>query len=405
MIVENKLTSYLFTDVPPVAPSTWDLDPFIPEGTGLLEYTQYRYRIPNQFWTPWYPITAFNDGIATAPVPNGAESVEFRRKTPRYSLVRDPQAPTSRVAQPDLQLTADQGMFVAIEWAAEYGVDAHLQLVSGEPPLSIGDMMFTQLHYGPDTDYTQKVWNFRFAGGYREPEDVRVQIKVAGVWQALTIDYSEYDHLNPSGAQYKLQDPFQLYLDFGELAAQIEGMVIYRRTPREFPIPTPSHRSQITAEGMTPTATQAYFVALEVGEEVTKNVPHCECLTVFTSEPYKAVGLVEKLRPVADLNAGALALAPRWTDPMTVGASIMSGELRLILQAYTTGNPELLRPEVAILSGILKVVLLQYVSPPEKFQVGVGIQSGTLVVILVPYNNAVPEKIQVGVAIQGGTLV
>lgn len=409
MIIENKLTSYLFTDIGPTSPTTWDLSGFIPEGIGLLENLQYRHRVPNQFLSPWYGVSAFNrtTRVATATVPDEALLVEFRRQTPRYELIRDPLDKASRVAQPDLQLNADQGMFVAIEWAAEYGIDAHSQLVSGNPPLSVGETMHTQLHYGPEADYRQKVWNFRFAGGYREPEDVRVQIKVNGVWEVITVDYAEYDHLNPSAAPYKLIDPFQLYLDFGPLADTIEGMVIYRRTPREFPVPTPSHRSQITAEGMTPTATQAFFVAVELGEEMNRNVPECECLAVYTSEPYGVVLNPDSFGVTGPLatNAGFLMLQPFVLDDMRVTQQVVGGNLREVVQKYLNAPRDAIQVTMGVVSGVLFVVLKPYSHyVPEKFTMGSSVVAGALVVVVIKYENYVAEKFSVGRTVLSGTL-
>lgn len=406
MIIENKLTSYLFKDLPATSPTTWDLSGYIPEGIGLLEHLQYRYRVPNQYTSPWYPVSAFNRStqVATAAVPNGAMFAEFRRKTPRYDLIRDPLAKTSRVAQPDLQLNADQGMFVALEWAAEYGVDGHAQLVSGLPPLSLGDTMFTQQHYGPEADYTRTVWNFRFAGGYMEPEHVRVQIKVAGAWQAVVIDYAEYDHEAPSGAPYKLQGPFQLYLNFGELATQIEGMVIYRRTPREFPVSTPSHRSQITAEGMTPTATQAFFVAVELGEEMNRLVPECECLSVFTSKPYRAVLPPDTLSIEGETTSGRVVPQPATTDGLGLGGSVTYGSLRLVLQKYDVGPQDALQVTGSVTSGTLVIVLRTYSNWQESIDLRGTVTAGTLVVVLRQYTNAAAESLDLRGTVTSGTL-
>lgn len=404
MITENLLTSYVFKEISGALPASWDLTPYIPEGVGLLRHLRYRYRMPNAYWGGWVPVTGFDrmTGHATVAVPNGIESLEFKRSTPRYELVKDPQAKTSKVAQPDLQLNADQGMFVAIEWSADYGVNAHDELVSGRPPVSLGGTMNTQLHFGPEVDYTGKVWNFHFSGGYMHPKDVRVQIKVAGVWQAVVIDYLAYDHTAPVDSKFWLFRPFQLYLDFGALASSIEAMVIYRRTPREFPVSTPHRLAQITAPAMLPTATQAFFVAVELAEEVSKLVPDCECKVTYTSRPYSLAineGLTADLKPgsgtkmqdqprsVDELTAGLGVVAMdmhnlvsvfSWRDDLTAGVVLANASLVTIVkdQSY---KDDALTSQFAVSSASMISIVVDYVSREDELTARLTLIGASLV--------------------------
>lgn len=407
MITENKLTSYIFKEVAGT-PSTWDLHPYIPEGILNLSTLQYRWRSADTYWTDWQPAVAFNAAtqVATGPIPAGTVEVEWQRNTPRDRLYKDPLAATSRVAQPDLQINADQGMLVAIEWAASYGVDAHSPMVSGEAPRSLGLTQHSQNHFGPDAKYTRKVWNFRFTGGYLDRSHVKVQIKVAGVWQLLTLDYTAWDHEHPSSAPYRFLAPYQLYLDFGSLASQIEGMVIFRRTPREAEVATPQDAEIIDGPGMKPTATHAFFVAVELGEEMNRLVPACECQAVLTSKPYPIVlnpeGISSNLG-VPD-EWGRLVPPPNWTDTVDVNVSLIAGQLRDIQQKYRL-DPESIDTNVALLSGTLVSALKPYTNAvPEPLDTNVALIAGTLTTILRPYPNHISEKLDTNVALISGTL-
>lgn len=413
MITENLLTSYLFKEVTGT-PSTWDLHPYIPEGILNLSTLKYRYRANAAYWTDWQDAVAFNPAtqVATGPVPAGTSTVEWKRTTPRDHLVKDPLAATSRVAQPDFQINADQGMLVAIEWAASYGIDAHSPMVSGEPPRSLGLAQHSQNHFGPDAKYTRKVWNFRFTGGYLDRSHVKVQIKVAGVWQLLTLDYTAWDHEHPSTAPYRFLAPYQLYLDFGSLANQIEGMVIFRRTPREAEVDTPQDAEIIDGPGMKPTATHAFFVAVELGEEMNRNVPACECMQMFTSEPYPIVLPPDKLTGLGTVGtriegngAGTLIPTPRWTDNVGGLGVVTGGTLRPILQKYTCPE-EKVSGSSRVTAGTLVTALKRYTDAvPEKVGGSSQVTAGTLVMILRRYTNAVPEQVTGQSKVIGGTLV
>ena len=262
-------------------PTSWALADYIPGGVVTTAHLEYRSSLNTVSFSGWAPVPAFDNATKTATLtvaPN-TRTVEFRRRTPRFALVSDPERVNARVSEAELRHNALQGLFVAIEWAAELGHDAYNPLLSGDDgPNQLGLKQQTQTHYGADTAFkTQRIYNFQFAGGYIEPEHVRVQIKVGGVWQAFPITRESFT------------GPFHLYLDMSGIAGTITGMVIRRFTPRTT-VPYQTDTQRITAPGMEPSARHAFFAAVEIGEELSKLVDPCYRpllpSTFFTSGPY-----------------------------------------------------------------------------------------------------------------------
>jgi hypothetical protein len=205
--------------------------------------------------------------------------VEFRRKTPRYAAFLDPLAATSRVSEKNFRANADQGIFVAVEWAAQYGIDAY-EIPLADPGLALnqlGLVQLTQNHWGPNADFTKTSWNFYFAGGYIDRAHVKAQALLPGGWVQLTIDPAENDPGDPSVAPFRFIGDYQLRLDLSTLAGPVTGLIIYRHTPRMVNVGVPYDNTRITAPGMEPSARHAFFVAVEIGEELSRHVPTCEC--------------------------------------------------------------------------------------------------------------------------------
>jgi hypothetical protein len=310
MVVTNQLVSINFQGMVFPYPTTWDLTPTYPNGALDPTHIEVRSKSTGQSWTLWGPVTAFDisTNIATFTLPGSTvEQVEFRRSTPRYSVYRDPLAVSSRVSQANLQANADQGLYTAIEWAAQFGIDAQ-QVLLPDPktvPNTLGLQQQTQ-NYWIDADYSTRVWNFTFAGGYIDRSHVKAQVLLAAGWTPITIavddgsagftcelreddsfelredggvemDESVFDE--NANYPFRFIGPFQLYMDFSVLGEVPKALIIYRHTPRNVKVSSPADAARITAGGMDPSARHALFVAVELGEQLSQYAPPCDCLT------------------------------------------------------------------------------------------------------------------------------
>lgn len=282
MVTETiTLTATNFSSIPPTMPSTWYLGNFIPNGALDRSHVEARYRPAAGAWTSWEAVTAWSQATKTATYfkPGVIDEVEFRRKTPRYVAYLDPLLATSRVSEKNFKANADQGAFVAVEWAAQYGLDAYAVPLA-DPGLALnqlGLVQLTQNHWGPDADFTKTSWNFYFAGGYIARSHVKAQALLPSGWVQLAIDPDENDPSHPSVAPFRFIGDYQLRLDLSTLAGPVTGLIIYRHTPRIVEVDVPLDATRITAPGMEPSARHAFFVAVEIGEELSRHVPTCEC--------------------------------------------------------------------------------------------------------------------------------
>lgn len=332
MIVTNQLVSINFSGVTLPYPTTWDLTTTYPNGALSPDHIEARTKSTGRSWTDWGPVTGFdtNTNIATfTPPGTTVEQVEFRRSTPRYEVYLDPTLTTSRVSENNLQVNADQGLYTAIEWAAQFGIDAQATLLPapGEVPNTLGLQQQTQ-NYWTNTDFSTKVWNFQFAGGYISRSHVRAQVLLSTGWVGLDIDTADGDpqynyelredgsfelcedgtiearegHTDPNdadGAPFRFMGPYQLYLDFTTLGELPTALIIYRHTPRNVKVSSLKDDALITANGMYPSATHAFFVAVELGEQLSQYAPPCGCLArdqvevSFTSETDTLIYLTE----------------------------------------------------------------------------------------------------------------
>lgn len=313
MIVTNQLVSINFSGLSGTLPTTWDLSPTYPNGAlDPTHITARTYSVATG-WSTWGAITAFNNdtNVATFTLPAGTTKVEFRRSTPRYTVYRNPTTVSSRVSEGNLQANADQGLYTAIEWAAQFGIDAQAVLLPGpgQVPNTLGLQQQTQNYWGA-ADYSAHVWDFSFAGGYIERSHVKAQILLEAGWTLLTIDTDEYVRqfnyelredggleLNEDGtvearegitdpndantAPFRFIGPFQLYMDFSTLGEVPQALIIYRHTPRNVKVSSLVDDARITGTGMEPSALHALFVAVELGEQLSQYTPPCDC---FTSE-------------------------------------------------------------------------------------------------------------------------
>jgi hypothetical protein len=211
------------------------------------------------------------------------------------------------VSAGNLQINADQGLYTAIEWAAQFGIDAQAALIPGpgQVPNTLGLQQQTQNYWGA-ADYSTKVWNFNFAGGYLERSHVRAQVLLSTGWTALAIDTEEYvaqfryelredgalelredgtietdegfiDPNDANNSPFRFIGPFQLYMDFSSLGEVPQALLIYRHTPRNIKVSSLADDTRITADGMDPSARHALFVAVELGEQLSQYAPPCDC--------------------------------------------------------------------------------------------------------------------------------
>lgn len=329
MIVTNQLISINFQAFTGALPTTWNLTPTYPNGA--LDVSQIEARTFLTTWSGWGAVTAFDNdtNIATFTAPVGSTQVEFRRTTPRYSVYLDPKATTSRVSQRNLQVNADQGLYTAIEWAAQFGIDAQAVLLPapGQVPNTLGLQQQTQ-NYWVAADYTSHVWNFNFAGGYIDRSHVKAQVLLSTGWTQLTIDTYpggvEFNYelredgtleleengliearegvIDPNDTNtspFRFIGPYALYMDFSVLHEVPKALIIYRHTPRNVMVSSPLDATRITADGMDPSARHALFVAVEIGEQLAQYAPTCECFldaidTLSWSFPNGSVHLSEQ---------------------------------------------------------------------------------------------------------------
>lgn len=369
MITTNLLTALRFTEIPTPCPTTWDLTPYIPGGALLAEHVEARFTRDEATYSAWGPVTAWDQVTKTATYFQSGVvvAVEFRRVTPRTVAVLDPRLTTSRVSQRNLQVNADQGMFVAQEWAAEYAINVMTYGVPSVPGLNtLGLVQNTQNHWGAGADFSKKTWNFQLAGGYLDRSHVRAQAMVDGVWVQLDVSYDDEDPAAP----FRFVGPFQLHLDLLPLG-EITGLVIYRHTPRNGNVGSPLDNSRITAGNMEPSARHALFVAVEVGELLARAATQCNCADVGGVEvpPLPpVVNYTSLLLPFevtetmqyspASLQAGLLV--GFGTDPMSYGVpTLMSGSLAATIAylSYTTEVVPMSYAVPTLMAGTLDVTI------------------------------------------------
>lgn len=411
MIITNKLDRVNFSDIPATMPSIWDLSGFLPSGVLGAEHLYVRFRRQGAYWTVWgHPdawdqatkvATFFRSGVIT--------EVEFRRKTPRFAPYLDPILKTARVSENSLRVNADQGAMVAQEWAGELGINALSDMRSGSAGVNeLGLIQLTQNHYDLTGGFTgRKVWDFAFAGGYIDRSHVRAQVLTDAGW--IQLDISEEDE--NEDAPYRFIGPFTLHLDLSGLTNPTR-LVIYRHTPR-FNVAHPSDGDRITAVSMEPSARQAFFVAVEVGEELGRVATPCECKVFYTSGLYPE--LVEEDLSIATPGfSGNGLLYSYGVDVVSYGVpGIQAGTLSSTINYvfYNEYEHEVLSlgtPSVTEGSLVVAIVYKSYTSLWEELWTPVpDILSGSLVVAIVHvnYTNALPENIGMAVpAITDGTL-
>lgn len=377
---------------------------FIPGGVLDVTHLQLRYRAVGAYWQPWGPVDAWDPAtkVVTWSRPLiTVDQIEIRRVTPRYFAFRDPMERRSRVSEKNFHSNADQGLFVAIEWAAQYGIDANADGLLADPgdgPNTLGLIQHTQNHWGPNANYGKTSWDFQFSGGYIDRSHVRAQALLPTGWTELTIDPAENDPGDPSDAPFRFIGDYQLRLDLSTLAGPVTGLVIYRHTPRTVNVSVPLDSTRITAPGMEPSARHAFFVAVEIGEELAKRVPPCECDLFYTSLLYPAADQDDTFQIVGvpvplegDLHR-VLVDFNYFEDTLAVGVPVPSSGT-LISNGpvlYTTNYYEdTLAVGVPVpQSGVLQTIVINTNYFGDTLQVaGVPVpQSGTLVVTIISTN-------------------
>lgn len=401
----NLLTKVNFSAFPATMPSTWYLGNFIPNGALDVTHIQARWRPSGAYWQPWENVTAWNNATRTASFFKAGvhEQVEFRRSTPRYAPFRDPLATTSRVSEQNFHANADQGLFTAVEWAAQYGINAYLVPLAepGDGPNQLGLVQQTQNHWGTNANFAKTTWDFQFAGGYIDRAHVKAQALLPTGWTQLSIDPGENDPAHPSAAPFRFIGDYQLRLDLSTLAGPVTGLVIYRHTPRDVNVAVPLDNTRITAPGMEPSARHALFVAVEIGEELTKRVPPCECELYYTSLIYPT--FIEEFMSVGLPGIPAGYTTSIGVDDMTAPLPVLqSGTLisNITFNDYTNGrdfNADAMSLPLPVLQSGTLVSSITFVSYTNGRDFGPDVmslplpvlQSGTLVVTIsyVNYTN------------------
>lgn len=296
MIETNYLTHVQFEvpEGPAGREVTFDLNGYIPGGVLDVGHLQMRTNAgTGGVWSLWGLVADGSPNRSYDPETNTVVLrldqpskifVQFRRVTPRYVLLLDPLIgyPTT---EPVLRSNASQGLFVAVELAAEAGINAY---VLGDPPeLPIGQAR-TQTRWPADHPFKQaKIYNFQFAGGYLAREHVRVQIKLDGVWTEYIIGEDNF------------VGPWQLRLDFSSVPGEITGLVIRRFTPRDGTVAVVEDGYVVGPRGLDPAARHAFYAAVEIGEDLQY------ALQVIPQLPF-TLPLKDRLRPKVTFH-GALA--------------------------------------------------------------------------------------------------
>ena len=404
MIVENRLSALHYeAEGSEYCPTTYDLSGFIPGGSVLPVYVEYRARRPGFFFSSWVPVLSWNNDtrVATIRTDFPFVEVELRRNTPRFALVEDPTVLPGHFSSKSMRINSDQGLFVAIEWAAEYGLDAYQTMLSGEPgPNSLGLVQATQnMHV---ENLGRHEWQFRFAGGYLSRAHVRVQALFEDGWQAIPLDTNEIVGA-PSGSPFRFVADYQLHMEFDTLPAMPSKVLIYRHTPRGGNVEHQDNDELVTWQEQTPSATHALFVAAEIGEELTKLVPTCICKMLFTSLPYPA-GASDSTMVRFAVDSGYLIGWPR--DEATVGALVLSdGSLRDAVHKHAQ-PPDAARTGFTVEDGALRGILLHYNHIGDAGAAGFAVSgTGTLVRVLIQYQHRPTDAGTVGFSISStGTL-
>ena len=406
MIETDQIVSVQFSSIPATMPSVWYLGNFIPTGALASEHIQVRTRQVGQYWSPWGPVDAWNQTTKTATYFRAVvlNLIEFRRVTPKAMPFVDPITNQGRVSQRNLWVNANQGVFVAVEDAAALGIDARITRVTDpeDSPNQLKLVQRTQNHWGIGTDFSKVQWPFQFSGGYIDRSHVKAQVKTPSGWQQLTIDYS--DPTLPSASPFKFTSDFQLHLNLASLGVVISGLIIYRFTPRNVEVFSPTDASAIVATGVEPSARQAFYIAIEIGEELAKRAAVCTCpgqyytsglYPVFTQEQFGVF--------IPSVPAGSLWDGTK--EAMTVAIpSISGGSLTSVVVIYSNWRdvvPESMTCTVpAISSGSLAITVINYTNwrdiTPESMTCTVPtISTGSLAVTVINYTNwrdVVPES-------------
>lgn len=264
MIETNYLTHVQFEV--PEGPSgrrvTFDLNGYIPGGVLDASHLQMRTNAGGGVvWSSWGLVVNGSPDRSYDPETNTATLrldhpkifVQFRRVTPRYVLLLDPLTgyPTT---EPVLRSNATQGLFVAVELAAEAGINAYV--LEDPPELPIGQAR-SQTRWPADHPFKlARMYNFQFAGGYLAREHVRVQIKLDGVWTEYIIGDDNF------------VGPWQLRMDFSSVPGDITGLVVRRFTPRDGTVAVVEDGYVVGPRGLDPTARHAFYAAVEIGEDL-----------------------------------------------------------------------------------------------------------------------------------------
>lgn len=407
----------------------FDLSSFIPGGALDASHILIRYRPVGAYWSAWGAVDSWDNDTRVATWSRPAltlQSVQLQRVTPRYSLFLDPLATTSRVSEKNFHANADQGLFVASEWAAQYGIDVNAAGLPdyGDGPNTLGLVQQTQNYWGSNANFAKTTWDFQFSGGYIDRTHVHAAALLPTGWTELTIDASENDPSSPSGAPFRFIGDYQLRLDLATLGSTITGLVIYRKTPRNVNVAVVGDDQRITATGMEPSARWAFFVAVEIGEELAKRVPPCECELYYTSTIYPILAEDSLTIGPGPMHDGQIIVWPQ-DDGVAIGVPVFQGTHTLVSNInflnYTNQRdvlPDTLGIGVPIFQGthtlVSSINFLSYTNQrdvlPDTLGIGVPVFQGTHTIVVtinfinyVNQRDVLPDTLGIGVPTFQGT--
>jgi hypothetical protein len=417
MIITNYLTYIELSAFSGPIGTTQIIGDAFPGGAITAAHLSYRTRKTPGLWLAWQPVAAWDQVTRTVtvnPVDPTHTVMQIRRQTPRFFLYDNPLDLEDRVDQESVRINANQGYMVAYEWASEYGIDPRQDLIQPDYTVSQPIRMLTQSHYGPTTAYgAEKEYDFWFSGGYLKREHVRCQVLTNGVWVPITLDTQSWQ-VNNNPAPNKFIGPWTLQLDLSPYS-NITGIIISRFTPRTGEVSYPEEGVPITELNMDPSSRHAFYVAVELGERLSKIVP-CECLEYFTTLLYPVVTTDEvKLTGVPIVVNGTLfgtVFFPVDEVQIPTVPNVISGTLALTYVNYTMPITDdiTISSVPVVISGTLAAVTINYsmlITDDVKFSTVPVVTSGTLNVVIVSYSMPVTDDVKLSnvPSIISGTLI
>ncbi|MDY4297509.1 MULTISPECIES: hypothetical protein [unclassified Xanthomonas] len=126
----------------------------------------------------------------------------------------------------------------------------------------------------------------------------------------------------------------------------------------------------------------------------------------YTTQLYPIVMPADGLQAGTGITGGVVRVPPTYQFMDSLGnasLTILGGELRPLVRAYTAWPPEAVSTSMTILTGEIRQILKSYTIPPESVTPAMAITGGEIRAILVQYTIPL-ESITPAATITGGTL-